>query len=149
MLWSTCILVVPPGSVAKVNSNTNTSSNMNSWDNTHLWWIWANFWRPARFNLWTTMQKTIKTNEKLLTGWGTYHLQLRNCFITMSVCLIETFCTYICNCITVHVIEYPRLNSNHLKIWFHMWKVQLTLFNNKNRQINHYKIFEKHKFNSA
>jgi hypothetical protein len=115
------------GSVVKVNSNTNTSSNMNSRYNMHLWWIRANsamalFRGQACFNLWTIMQKTGQMDEKLLTAWVILPLPWKkllckhvHLFHWIKPSVHPSVTTYN----TVHVILCPNSKTKVKKINIH------------------------------
>ncbi len=101
MLKSTCMSATHSGSVVKVNSDTNTSSNLNSLYNTHLRWIRANrdmpFFRgQASFNYWATTQKELQLDNKVITGYVILPLQQKK-FLCKCVCLSH------CNLLYIHL----------------------------------------------
>jgi hypothetical protein len=94
---------------SKLTENTNTSSDMNSRYNTQLWLIRANsimqlYRGPACFNSWTTMQKTMHTDVKLLAGWEILLLPRKKLLCNCVYRLNETLCTSICHYNTVLVM---------------------------------------------
>jgi hypothetical protein len=59
---------------------------------------------PTCFITWTTTQKTVQMDDKLLTGWWYFPFQERNCYVTMYFSLIVTTSISICNCNSFYVI---------------------------------------------
>jgi hypothetical protein len=134
MLRSTCMLVVHSVCVVKVNSNTNTSSNISSWYNMHLQWTRPDssmplFRGPTCFNWWTQCQRQQRwmisyfqvgrSSPCCVTVFLYIHLLLfhcrRNCklFVTKLAILpsYNNLCSFQCS-LNKNCIKISTLNAN-------------------------------------